>query len=176
MSSLFVYHVSSPEVPLKVLNHLEDIAPTLAEQGITFERWPVSTAVAAGSSSEQVLAACAAALEPLARERDVSVQQVISLDGSQSAGELLEARRNTLAQAYWFVSGRGLLYVQVGESVYGVLCEKHDLISVPAGAVQWLDAGEHSYLVALRLATSAEQPQAVAGGDDLASRFPRLEF
>lgn len=176
MSSLFVYHVSSPEIPLKVLNHLEDIAPTLTEQGITFERLPVPAAVAAGSSSEQVFAACQASLERLVRERDVCAQQVISLDGSQNTGERLEARRNALAEAHWFVAGQGLLFVQVGEYVYGVLCEKHDLISVPAGAVQWLDVGEHPYLVAIRLSASAEEPQVLASGDDLVSRFPRLEY
>lgn len=176
MSSLFVYHVSNPDVPLKVLNHFEDIAPTLAEQGILFERRPVSTAVAAGSSSKQVLAACAAALEQLARERDVSAQQVISLDGSQSADQPLEVHRNAVAEAHWFVAGRGLLYLQVGEYVYGVLGEKSDLITVPVGTLHWLDAGEHAYLVTVRLAASAEQPQPVTEGDDLASRFPRLQF
>ena len=39
MSSLSVYHVSSPDVPNKVLTHFEDIAATLAEQGIHFARW-----------------------------------------------------------------------------------------------------------------------------------------
>ena len=34
MSSLSVYHVSSPEIPNKVLTHFEDIASTLAEQGV----------------------------------------------------------------------------------------------------------------------------------------------
>ena len=39
MSRLSVYHESTPELPNKVLTHLEDIAATLAEQGIRFERW-----------------------------------------------------------------------------------------------------------------------------------------
>ena len=98
MSSLFVYHVSSPDVPLKVLNHFEDIAPTLAGQGITFERWPVTFSVAAGSVSEEVLAACQVSLEQLAVERKVSVQQVVSLDrslndGSEDTRERSEERR-----------------------------------------------------------------------------------
>ena len=39
MSSLTVYHQSNPDVPNKVLTHLEDIAATLAEVGVRFERW-----------------------------------------------------------------------------------------------------------------------------------------
>lgn len=177
MSSLFVYHVSSPEVPLKVLNHLEDIAPTLAEQGITFERWPVSAAVAAGSSSEQVLASCQASLEQLARQRQVSVQQVISLDRPAEAGVglLSEEHHHAGDEVRWFVAGRGLLYLRKEEYVYAVLCEKHDLISLPAGTAQWFDVGEHPYLVAIRLSASADELRAVASGDGLASRFPRLD-
>ena len=38
MSSLTVYHQSNPDVPNKVLTHLEDIAATLAEVGVRFER------------------------------------------------------------------------------------------------------------------------------------------
>lgn len=33
MSSLSVYHVSSPDLPNKVLTHFDDITATLAEQG-----------------------------------------------------------------------------------------------------------------------------------------------
>ena len=43
MSSLSVYHVASPEIPNKVLTHLEDIASTLAEQGVRFDRWQAAT-------------------------------------------------------------------------------------------------------------------------------------
>lgn len=178
MSSLFVYHVSSPEVPLKVLNHFEDIAPTLAGQGITFERWPVDASVAAGSTAEQVIAACQASLEQLARERQLSVQQVVSLDRpAETGGDQGHAEhRHAGDEVRWFVAGRGLLYLRVDEYVYAVLCEKHDLISLPAGTPQWFDAGEHPYLVAIRLCATADGLRAVASGDGLASRFPRLEY
>jgi len=43
MSSLSVYHVSSPDLPNKVLTHFDDIAATLAEQGIRFDRWQAAT-------------------------------------------------------------------------------------------------------------------------------------
>ena len=42
MSSLTVYHQTNPDVPNKVLTHLEDIAATLAEVGVRFERWQAS--------------------------------------------------------------------------------------------------------------------------------------
>ncbi len=55
MSILFVYPVSSPELPNKVLTHIDDIASTLAEQGVHFERLPVATPIRPGTDAEQVL-------------------------------------------------------------------------------------------------------------------------
>lgn len=49
MSSLSVYHVSSPEIPNKVLTHLEDIASTLAEQGVRFDRWQTTAKIQPGA-------------------------------------------------------------------------------------------------------------------------------
>ena len=57
MSSLSVYHVSSPEIPNKVLTHLEDITSTLAEQGVRFDRWQATAKIQPGASQEEVIAA-----------------------------------------------------------------------------------------------------------------------
>ena len=57
MSVLSVYHETRPDQPLKVLTHLEDIAPTLAKVGVQLERWEASAPIAAGASQEQVIAA-----------------------------------------------------------------------------------------------------------------------
>ena len=55
MSSLSVYHVSSPELPNKVLTHVDDIAATLAEQGVRFDRWQAATPIQPGASQEEVI-------------------------------------------------------------------------------------------------------------------------
>ena len=52
MSSLSVYHVSSPELPNKVLTHFEDIVSTLAEQGVVFDRLPTTTPIRPGASQD----------------------------------------------------------------------------------------------------------------------------
>ena len=49
MSSLTVYHENQPEQPLKLLTHAEDIASTLAEVGVRFERWEAAAPIAAGA-------------------------------------------------------------------------------------------------------------------------------
>ena len=57
MSSLTVYHESSPDLPSKALTHVEDIASTLAEVGVRFERWEASAPIAPGASQDEVIAA-----------------------------------------------------------------------------------------------------------------------
>ena len=42
----------------------------------------------------------------------------------------------------FFISGRGLFWFHLeNEPVFNLLCEKGDLISVPAGTKHWFDAG-----------------------------------
>lgn len=57
MSILFVYYVATPDTPDKVLTHADDIASTLAEHGVGFERWQANTRVEAGASAAEVTAA-----------------------------------------------------------------------------------------------------------------------
>ena len=65
MSSLTVYHENQPEQPLKLLTHAEDIASTLAEVGVRFERWEAAAPIAAGASQDEVIAAYAHEIERL---------------------------------------------------------------------------------------------------------------
>ncbi|MNU11763.1 Acireductone dioxygenase [compost metagenome] len=56
-----------------------------------------------------------------------------------------------------------------------MLCEKNDLISVPAGTRHWFDMGEHPHFVAIRLFNNPEGWVANFTGEDIANQFPRLE-
>jgi len=92
MSSLFVYHVSSPEIPNKVLTHLEDIAATLAEQGIHFDRWQTAAPIRAGASHEEVIDAYREQIDQLMTERGDTTGDVISLDRDHPQKAELRAR------------------------------------------------------------------------------------
>ncbi|WP_068827721.1 acireductone dioxygenase [Pseudomonas sp. BMS12] len=178
MSSLSVYHHSNPDVPDKLLTHGEDIAATLASVGVAFERCSGSTPVQPGSSREQVLEALGAQLDELMSERGYSVLDVVSLDTARSyqeevAASVLEEQCNGDSEAYWFVAGRGLVNLHVGDYVYAVLCERGDLISLPAGTRYWFDMGAFPRLIALCLRQGTAET--CATGDAIASRFPRLE-
>lgn len=180
MSSLFVYQASNPDLPTKVLNHFEDIASTLAEQAVGFERLPVGVPVTPGVSQEEVITACHEQFDRLMTERGHVRMVVVSASvrpgqHSDAHGGLLEEHRHGDDQTYYFVSGRGLLSLHIDDHVFAVSCEKHDLISVPAGMRRWFDEGEQPHVVVVRFSTASEDTEPHFTGDDIARRFPRFE-
>ncbi len=64
MSYVAVYSVATPDTPNKVLTHFDDIAATLAEQGVRFERWQPGP-VERGASDSELIAACQAQIDQL---------------------------------------------------------------------------------------------------------------
>ncbi|VVO15316.1 1,2-dihydroxy-3-keto-5-methylthiopentene dioxygenase [Pseudomonas fluorescens] len=180
MSSLSVYPVSSPELPNKVLTHFDDIASTLAEQGVRFDRWQAATKLQPGASPEEIIGAYQAPIDELMTEKGYVNVDVVSLssDDPQSAEQragLLEEQRCDEDVMRFFVAGRGLFSLHIGDYVYVVLCEKNDLILIPAGTPHWFDMGEHPHFVAIRLFNHPEGGKTDFTGEDIASRFPLLE-
>ncbi|MDE1164189.1 MAG: acireductone dioxygenase [Pseudomonas sp.] len=180
MSSLSVYHQSHPDLPNKVLTHLEDIASTLAEHGVQFERWQASAPIKPGASPQEVIAAYQVQIDRLMTERGYLTVDVISLDSdhpqkAELRAKFLDEHRHGEDEVRFFVAGRGLFSLHIGEYVYAVLCEKNDLISVPAGTPHWFDMGEHPHFVAIRLFNNPQGWVATFTGEQIASLFPRLE-
>ncbi|MNR57833.1 Acireductone dioxygenase [compost metagenome] len=56
-----------------------------------------------------------------------------------------------------------------------MLCEKNDLISVPAGTKQWFDMGERPHFITIHLFNNPQGRVANFTGDKIAGQFPRLE-
>lgn len=176
MSSLAVYHVSSPDLPNKVLTHFEDIAATLAEQGIRFDRWEAAAKIQPGASEKDIIAAYQAQIDGLMTERGYVAVDVISVssDHPEQAG-VVDEYRHSQDEVRFFVTGRGLFNLHIGDYVYAVLCERNDLITVPAGTRHWFDGGERPHFVTIRLSGDPQGVVAKLTGDDIARRFPRLE-
>ncbi|MCY1339792.1 Acireductone dioxygenase [compost metagenome] len=180
MSSLTVYHESQPEQPLKLLTHVEDIAATLAEVGVRFERWAANAPIAPGASQDEVIAAYQHEIQRLKDEQGYVTVDVISLNADNPQKDELRAKfldehRHGEDEVRFFVAGRGLFTLHIDDHVYAVLCEKNDLISVPAGTRHWFDMGERPYFVAIRLFNNPEGWVAKFTGEDIARRFPLLE-
>jgi len=180
MSSLTVYHVSTPDIPNKVLTHIEDIAATLGEHGVRVERWQSNAPIQPGASQEQVIDAYRGQIDQLMTECGYQTVDVISLDRdhpqkAQLRAKFLDEHVHGEDEVRFFVAGRGLFTLHIDDYVYAVLCEKNDLISVPAGTPHWFDMGEQPHFVAIRLFNNAEGWVAKFTGEEIASLFPRLE-
>ncbi|PVZ20105.1 MULTISPECIES: acireductone dioxygenase [unclassified Pseudomonas] len=180
MSCLSVYHQSSPELPNKVLTYLEDIAATLSEHGVRFERWQASAPIVPGASPQAVIEAYREPIERLKRECGYQAVDVISVsrdhpDKAELRQKFLDEHCHSEDEVRFFVAGRGLFNLHLGDHVYAVLCEKGDLISVPAGTPHWFDMGENPHFVAIRLFTDPEGWSAQMTGESIARRFPLLE-
>lgn len=174
MSSLSVFHQSTPDIPNKVLTHLEDIAATLAEQGIRFERWTAQSPVQADTGQAGVLAAYQVQIDRLQHEGGYRAVDVISASGD-TMSELLHEHVYSDDLVRFFAAGRSLVSVRAGEYVHAVVCEKGDLIVVPAGLRVWIDGGDNPHFVAVRLFNQPEGVVAQFTGEKLAERYARLD-
>ena len=180
MSSLTVYHQSSPEYPNKLLTHAEDIASTLAAVGVQFSQVPVKQAVTAGTASDELLAASRVQVDQLMTAHGYATAEVLSLcdergEGSELARRLRAEQSCQPAHLHYYLAGRGLLALHIGEYVYSLQCEKNDLLLVPAGTAHWFDGGEHPRFAVLRLFDSAKVPDFVPVAGEFAAAFAGLD-
>ncbi|RYJ60348.1 1,2-dihydroxy-3-keto-5-methylthiopentene dioxygenase [Pseudomonas songnenensis] len=180
MSVLSVYHETRPDQPLKVLTHAEDIAATLSEVGVQLERWEASAPIAAGASQDEVIAAYRPQIDKLMAERGYVAVDVISLtrdhpQKDELRAKFLDEHRHAEDEVRFFVAGRALFSLHIEDMVYAVLCEKNDLITVPAGTRHWFDMGEEPHFIAIRLFNNPEGWVAEFTGERIADQFPRLD-
>lgn len=180
MSSLTVYHQSSPEYPNKLLTHVEDIASTLAIVGVQFSQVPVQQPVTAGTAGDELLAASRVQVDQLMAAHGYATAEVLSLcdergEGSELARSLRVEQRCQPAHLHYYLAGRGLLALHIDEYVYSLLCEKGDLVRIPAGMAHWFDGGTHPRVAVLRLFDSPQVPGFVPVTGDFTAAFAGLD-
>lgn len=180
MSSLFVYHESRPEQPFKVLTHAEDIAATLAEHGVRFDRLRPAASVTAASSAQEQENVLRAQIDSLLTEHGHGGFDVISVtaqtaDPQEIRGRFLDEQVNAADEVSLFIQGQGLLALHIGQNVYALLCQKHDRVSIPAGTRRWFDMGENPHLTLIRTFSTDHGSVTSLTGDNIASLFPRLD-
>ena len=180
MSRLRVFEDSRPEVPVEETRDLAAIARALATVGVRFEQWRAGGEVAPGAPAEAVMAAYRADIDKLIAENGFKTVDVVSVAPDHPQRETMRAKfldehYHMEDEVRFFVGGSGLFTLHIGARVYEVLCEKGDLISVPARTTHWFDMGPQPSFIAIRF---FKEPDGWVGhftGTDIAQRFPRLE-
>ena len=180
MTRLTVYPDNDPATVLLDTRDGGEIAKALGGIDVRFERWEATQELGADADQEAVLAAYEAEVSKLMKEggyQSVDVARV-KPDNPQ-AGEL---RKKFLAEhthdddeVRFFVEGAGAFYLRKGGKVYRVICERNDLISVPAGTTHWFDTGPAPDFCAIRIFTTPDGWVGHFTGDDIADRFPKFE-
>jgi 1,2-dihydroxy-3-keto-5-methylthiopentene dioxygenase len=101
---------------------------------------------------------------------------VLSRDGvDPSQADLRDEHVHEGEEVFALISGRGQVSLRLGNAVYAVLCEKDDLLVVPAGTRRWLDLGDTPFCLALRLFASEQAVQPRFTGDATARQFAGLD-
>jgi 1,2-dihydroxy-3-keto-5-methylthiopentene dioxygenase len=180
MSNLKVYDEGKPSKPLVDTADGAEIARHLQEIGVRFERWTAGQAVAAGAAQDVVLRAYRQPVDQLMAECGYKTADVISLtkdhpDKVALRQKFLSEHIHDEDEVRFFVDGRGLFYLHAAGKVYGVLCEKGDLISVPAGTTHWFDMGAEPHLACIRLFTDPAGWVAKFTGSTISQSFPMID-
>ncbi len=178
MSRLRIFQEDEPDAPRLTTDDAALIAKELGAKGVRFERWQGAD-VQPGDSPETVLAAYRHDIDKLMAEGGYQAVDVISLapthpDKDMLRQKFLNEHTHAEDEVRFFVAGQGLFTLHLGDEVYEVLCQKNDLISVPAGTRHWFDMGPAPSFVAIRIFTNPAGWVANFTGTDIAQRFPRL--
>jgi len=180
MSELRIYSDRNPAKPERVLNRFEDMRGALAAIGVEFERWQATRELAPTAGQDEVLAAYHDSIERLKARYGFKSVDVISMYADhpkkdEMRDKFLHEHTHDDFEVRFFVEGRGLFNLRKDGKVYAMLCERGDLLSVPAGTTHWFDMGPQPVLKAIRLFVVPEGWVAKFTGDAIADRFPRLE-
>jgi 1,2-dihydroxy-3-keto-5-methylthiopentene dioxygenase len=177
MSRLTVYADDNPQRVLLDTADGAHIAAALADIGVRFERWSASRELLADVDDTQVLDAYRSDIERLKSECGYqSVDVLRCLPDNPKREELrlkyLDEHTHEDDEVRFFVEGAGVFYLRAAGKVHMTLCERGDLIGVPAGTRHWFDMGPRPHFTAIRLFTTPAGWVASFTGERIARRFP----
>jgi 1,2-dihydroxy-3-keto-5-methylthiopentene dioxygenase len=163
-----------------ITSDAERIQQELASRGIRFQRWPARAALLDGASPEQILDAYSSEIARVQADGAYPTVDAIRLAPSHPDREAL--RQKFLAEhthsedeVRFFVEGRGLFCLHIGDEVLQLICEAGDWIAVPAGTRHWFDMGPEPSFCALRFFNNSDGWVAAFSGDTIAADYPLLD-
>jgi 1,2-dihydroxy-3-keto-5-methylthiopentene dioxygenase len=182
MSQLQIFSTcrSNSSVPTLSSNDPGLISTELAARGIGFERWPARVEMPVNALPEQILAAYASEIARVQASGRYPTVDAIRLmpdhpDRERLRQTFLAEHTHSEDEVRFFVEGRGLFCLHLGEEVLQVLCEAGDLINVPAGSKHWFDMGSKPEFCAIRFFDNPQGWIAEFTGDSIANYFPLLD-
>lgn len=180
MTRLTIYPDTDPNTVLLDTRESDRIVKELSAIGVAFERWSASHALAEDADQAVVLKAYEPEVARIMEDGGYRSVDVVRVKPDNPNRE--ELRQKFLAEhthdddeVRFFVDGAGAFYLRKEGRVFRVVCERNDLISVPAGTTHWFDTGPAPDFCAIRIFTTPEGWVGHFTGDDIAMRFPKFE-
>ncbi|MEN9700233.1 MAG: hypothetical protein RLZZ301_1431 [Bacteroidota bacterium] len=148
--------LSIPQHGLQVHDPAE-IRRYLNARGVFFDQWHCAVQFSDQATQEEILAAYQRDLGPFMEKGGYQTADVISIHAQTENYEAIRAKflaehTHSEDEIRFFVDGQGLFWFHLdGHEIFNLLCERGDLISVPAGTKHWFDAGEIPFVKAIRI-------------------------
>jgi 1,2-dihydroxy-3-keto-5-methylthiopentene dioxygenase len=142
----------------RVISSTDEIRMYLNQQGIFFDQWSCSVVFDDRASQEEILEAYERDLKSFMERGGYLTADVISINSltenyNAIRAKFLAEHTHSEDEIRFFVDGQGYFWFNLeGAPVFNVLCQKGDLISVPAGTKHWFDAGANDpFVKAIRI-------------------------
>lgn len=179
MSQLKIYPENESKKPLLEAEDGEKIAAELAKVGVLFERWQAKKEIENNASNEEIIAAYREDIQKLIEKSGYQTYDVINVnpdipEKEKMRQKFLSEHTHADDEIRFFVKGKGLFSLHIKDKVYQILCEKNDLISVPANTPHWFDMGEKPSFSCIRLFDSPAGWVADYTGSKIAAGFDIL--
>lgn len=180
MSQLKIFADNDPATAITTSHDHTEIADLLSQKGVRFEKWATAASVVAGDSQDKIIKEYRSDIDRLIEADGYQSVDVVSLtpdhpDKEKLRQTFLAEHAHSEDEVRFFVAGQGLFSLHLAGSVYEVLCQKGDLIGVPANTPHWFDMGPNPNFVAIRLFNNPDGWVAHYSGSDIAKQFNRLE-
>ncbi len=180
MSQLTIYsekdcqtiHLST-QAPAKIKTELNKI-------GVQFKRWHLAKELPEDAGAEAIIQAYQSEIDSLLESGGYQSFDVVSMnpdnpDKAEFRQKFLDEHIHYEDEVRFFVRGQGLFVLHIEDKVFSILCEKDDLISVPAKTKHWFDMGPNPEFTVIRVFDNLEGWVAEFTGDQIADNFPGLE-
>ncbi|EJL91248.1 acireductone dioxygenase [Pantoea sp. GM01] len=179
MSALTIFTDTEANQPVWHSTDAAAIRDRLNAKNVRFERWEADRDLGVDPDSETVIKAYQHAIDRLVAEKGYQSWDVLSMRADNPQKEVLRSKflnehTHSEDEVRFFVEGSGLFCLHLDGEVYQILCEKNDLISVPAGTAHWFDMGSEPHFTAIRIFDNQEGWVANFTGDQIADAYPRL--
>jgi 1,2-dihydroxy-3-keto-5-methylthiopentene dioxygenase len=149
--------LSIPEKNIELRDPVE-IKRFFEERNLFFDQWSCDVFFDDHATQEEIISAYNKDLQPFMEDGGYLTADVISINALTENYDAIRAKflaehTHSEDEIRFFVDGQGLFWFNMeNEPVFNLLCQRGDLISVPAGTKHWFDAGESNpFVKAIRI-------------------------